>query len=236
METKTLKVLPTCTAPNFGLTVKRDLQYNRAYVLDVAAKSSAAKLFSSLKTTRKAIRLSYIVEIAGHCMFTKSEATTALAKLRDEGVSQFHITFAVEPTLTARQRRHNTNELALFDPRTKWSGNELPINDLHRVQTDFSSDNRITVTDHRAKSRVDPGTSKLSPFQDIEDIDFEDICDDDAPQLDIVTLRAISALRSGLDFFADSIFTDVMLTVINSITSQAITPAEQALGKFTCRK
>ena len=27
-----------------------------------------------------------------------------------------------------------------------------------------------------------------------------------------------------------------MLTVINSITSQAITPAEQALGKFTCRK
>ena len=27
-----------------------------------------------------------------------------------------------------------------------------------------------------------------------------------------------------------------MLTVINSITSQAFTPAEQALGKFTCRK
>ena len=176
------------------------------------------------------------MEIAGHCIFTKSEATTALAKLHNEGVLKFHITFAVEPALNARQQGHNANELALFDPWTKWTGNELPTNDLHRVQTDFSSDNRITVTDHRAKSRVDPGTAKLSPFQDVEDIDFEDICDDDAPQLDIVSLCAISALRSGLDFSADSISTDIMLTVINSIMSQAIAPAEQALGKFTRRK
>ena len=59
------------------------------------------------------------MEIAGHRIFTKSEATTALSKLRDEGVSQFHIMFAIEPALNARQRRHNTNEPALFDPRTK---------------------------------------------------------------------------------------------------------------------
>ena len=51
METKTMKVLPTCSSPNFGLTIERDPHYNRAYVLDVAAKSSAAKLFSSLKAS-----------------------------------------------------------------------------------------------------------------------------------------------------------------------------------------
>ena len=116
METKTMKVLPACASTNFGLTIEQDPQYNRAYVLDIAAKSSAAKLFSSLKASRKAIRLSYILEIAGHRIFAKSEATTALSKLRDEGVSQFNITFALEPTLTAQQRRHNANKLALFDP------------------------------------------------------------------------------------------------------------------------
>ena len=114
--------------------------------------------------------------------------------------------------------------------------NDLPTNDLNRVHADFSSTKRITVTNHRAQSRVDPDTAKLSLFQDVKDIEFEDICDDGYPQLDIVTLRAISTLRSGLDFSEESIPTDIMLTVINSITPQAITPAEQALGKFTRRK
>ena len=45
-------------------------------------------------------------------------------------MTQFHITFAIEPGLNAKQRRHNANELALFDPRTKCKGNELPTNDL----------------------------------------------------------------------------------------------------------
>ena len=128
------------------------------------------------------------MEIAGHRIFTKSEATTALSKLRNEEVSQFHITFVLEPTLTAQQRRHNANELALFNPWTKWSGNEFPTHDLNCVQTDFSSSKRITVTDDCAKFRVDPCTAKLSPFQDVEDIELEDICDDDALQLDIVSL------------------------------------------------
>ena len=167
---------------------------------------------------------------------SKSEATTAVLNLRDEGVCQFHIAFAIEPGLNARQRLHNANELALFDPRTKWTGNELPTNNLNHIHADFNSTKRIIVTAHYAQSRVDPSTVKLSPFHDVEDIEFEDIYDDDYPQLDIVTLQAISALHSGLDFSEESIPTDIVLTVINSITSQAITPAEQALGKFTRRK
>ena len=119
MESKLMKVLPMCSRPNFGLKIERDPQYNRAYVLDVDAKSSAAKLCSSLKATQRVILLSYIVEIVGHRIFTKSEATTALSRIHDEGVCEFHIIFAIEPPLSARQRRHNANELALFDPRTK---------------------------------------------------------------------------------------------------------------------
>ena len=90
------------------------------------------------------------------------------------------------------------------------------------------------MTDDCAQFWVHPDTAKLSPFQDVEDIDFKDICDDDAPDLDIVSIRAIAVLQSGLDFSAESVPTNIVLTVINSITSQAITLAEQALGKFTC--
>ena len=60
--------------------------------------------------------------------------------------------------------------------------------------------------------------------------------DDDAPDLDVVFLRAVAALQSGLDFSEESIPTNIILTIINSITSQAIIPVEQALGKFTCCK
>ena len=176
------------------------------------------------------------MEILGHRIFTKPEATTALSRIRNEGVCEFHITFAIEPTLTTKQHRHNVNELDLFDPRMNWTRNELPTNDLNRVHADFSSSDCITVTAHCAQSRADPDIAKLSPFQGVEDIEFEDICDGDSPQLDIVTLRAIATLRSGLDFSEDSIPTDIILTVINSITSQAITPTEKALGKFTHRK
>ena len=59
------------------------------------------------------------------------------------------------------------------------------------------------------------------------------MCDDDAPQLNFVTLHAIAALRTGLDFSEENIPTDIILTIINSVTSQAITLAELALGKFT---
>ena len=75
-----------------------------------------------------------------------------------------YITLAVEPTLTKKQQCHNTNELALFDLRTKWTGNELPTNDLNCVKADFSCSNRITITDDTAQSRVHPYSVRLFPF------------------------------------------------------------------------
>ena len=48
------------------------------------------------------------------------------------------------------------------------------------------------------------------------------MCDDDAPKLDINSLCAIAALQSGLDFSKESIPTDIILTIINSNTSQAV--------------
>ena len=118
----------------------------------------------SLKATQRAISLSYIIEIASYCIFTKSEATTVLSRIQDEGVYEFHITDAIELTLTTKQQRHNAKGVALFDQQTKWKGNELPTNDLNCVNADFSSSSRIIVTDLRAQSCVNPDTAKLSPF------------------------------------------------------------------------
>ena len=116
IENKTLESTHNVFCPNFGLKIEVDPQYGCAYVLDVDAKSSASKLFSSLKATQQSIHLSYISEIAGHHIFTKPEATTALSRIRDEGVCEFHIMFAIEPILTTKRRRRNANKLALFDP------------------------------------------------------------------------------------------------------------------------
>ena len=87
------------------------------------------------------------------------------------------------------------------------------------MHTDIRSNNHITVTDDRVQSQIHPDTAKLSLFQDVEDIDFEDIYYDNDPDLDIVTLCAIAALQSGLDFSKESIPTNIILTVINPITS-----------------
>ena len=90
-------------------------------------------------------------------------------------MDEFCITFAIEPTHTAKQRRHNTNEPALFDPCTKWTENELPINDLNHSNINSNSSNRITATNERAQPKVHPDTAKFSPFQDVEDIEFKDL-------------------------------------------------------------
>ena len=173
--------------------------YGRTYyVLDVEAKSSTAKLFSSIKATQRTFQLSYIVEIASHCIFSKSEATTALVEIQDEVLREFYITFAVESVFTKKQQSHNINKLALFGPNTKWRGNELPINDVNCVNVSFRSRNGITVSDDRVQSQIHPDTAKISLFQDVEDIKFKYICDNDASNLDIITLYAIAILQLGL--------------------------------------
>ena len=57
-------------------------------------------------------------------------------------------------------------------------------------------------------------------------MNFKDVCDGEAPDLNILTLRATATLCSYLDFSEGSISFDIIQTIINSITSQAITPYE----------
>ena len=102
--------------------------------------------YSFAKAIQKAVQLFYVVEIVGHYIFAKSEATTILAKIHDEGVTEFYVIFAIEPSLIPKQQRHNANELVHFDLCTKWKGNKLPANDFNPLDTNSSSKSCITVT------------------------------------------------------------------------------------------
>ena len=107
---------------------------------------------------------------------------------------------------------------------------------MNRVGAKFGSNKCVTVVDNYTFPCVKSDTSKLSPFQDNDDINLGDVCDCDIPALDVTTIRVIAALCFSLDFSEESTTSDVIKTIINSVTLQAITPAEQALGKFTSQK
>ena len=90
------------------------------------------------------------------------------------------------------------------------------------------------VVDDYVCVKPDSPTVKLSPFEDDIDMDFEDVCDYDTPDLDITTICEIVVLHSSHNFSEESITSDVIQTIVNSITLQAATiSGEQALVKFT---
>ena len=64
-------------------------------------------------------------------------------------------------------------------------------------------------------------------------MNFEDLCDGEAPELDIQTIQAIAALCSSLNCQEGRISSDIIQTVINAITSQVLTPNKQAIVEFT---
>ena len=69
-----------------------------------------------------------------------------------------------------------------FAPNTKWKGKKLPTNDLYCVC-------------------IESDTVKLSSFQDEVDMNFEDECNGDAPELSIHTIRKVCCTPFWSFFF-----------------------------------
>ena len=111
---KTLKV--TRRDSSFGMELAEDVLSNRAYVQEIKEKSSASRLFSSIKATRNKIRGAYIVSIDGERVFSKEDALRALKRLHDEQVKEFQIEFAPEKRLDASQLRKALVEHDIFQP------------------------------------------------------------------------------------------------------------------------
>ena len=76
------------------------------------------------------------------------------------------------------QRRYNINKLALFAPNTKQKDNELLTNNL----------TCCAVVNDCVLVYVKFDNVKLSPFQDEVNMDVEDVCANDTPDLNILTI------------------------------------------------
>ena len=96
-----MKVLPKCTHCNFGLQIELDPLLAVLMYLIFMLNQVQPDCFCLSKLLKERF-ISHIFEFFCHRIFSKSEATTALGRIRDEEVSEFHITFAIEPALTMK--------------------------------------------------------------------------------------------------------------------------------------
>eukprot|EP00980_Cylindrotheca_fusiformis_P004427 scaffold946_cov73-Cylindrotheca_fusiformis.AAC.2 len=107
----------TCRNREYGFEFATDTDNNRAFVANIKANSSAAKIFSSLRATNNKIRGAYIVSINGEPVFTIDEVLTALHDIRSSKASQFTMEFAPERRLSALERHRVAHKHEqLFSP------------------------------------------------------------------------------------------------------------------------
>ena len=181
-QTLTRGISVTCDDPTFGIKVATDELNNRAYVTDIAPKTSAANMFSSHKATLRKVKGAYIVSVNGKRVFTKDDAIAALRQLYDDRVTDLDIELAPERKLSSGAIWKAVAEHNLFQP-------DQPDDEDH------------------------------------------------TPTLSVADVRAIAQVRyPDVDFSETSISSDEIEIVIGAIQSQSVTPAEQAMGRFTRRK
>lgn len=90
-HTITRTMTDSCRHATFGLTIETDELTNRAYISHIRNQSSAAKLFSTPKSTNSKLRGSFLVKIDNIPVFTKQEVLEVLRRLRDCKVRSFDL-------------------------------------------------------------------------------------------------------------------------------------------------
>ena len=112
---KTLKV--HSPKPTFGLELRNDELYNRAYV--------------------HKIKGAYVVTIDGTPVFTKDDAIRELRHLYDANVKEFVIEFAPEKCLDAAARRkaQAEHDYQLFAPDSPMDGDHVPELSVNQLRT-----------------------------------------------------------------------------------------------------
>lgn len=166
---------------------------NRAYVHNLGDKSSTAKMFSSTKAARNAIKGAYVVSVDGKPTFTMANVVGCFCRLQADEIELFEIVFAPEKRLTADEQRCVDNEHQWFKPDAS------PVQYIDAISTDES-------------------------YNDTHNI----------PSISIADLRDIASIRyPDLNFSKESIPTDIVELAINAIRSDATTPEELSLGRFT---
>jgi hypothetical protein len=106
-----------CNAPLFGFNLRTDTATQRVYITDIAIGSSAERLRSSPRSTRRKYVGAFITAVDDVPVFTLAQAQRELQKLRapPSDTTTFRITLATEPLPTRREQAASLKELDLLD-------------------------------------------------------------------------------------------------------------------------
>ena len=230
---RTVKLLPKSNHPLFGFNLVDDELLQRTYIKDIAPKSPASKIFSTLKSTRRHLRGAYLISINHHPVFTTAQASTALQNIQDEGVyKEIDMIFAPEQKMSIKDVRKAANDYGLFAPTTKWD--DTAANAEDDEDPPFLDREQINKL-NKIGSNI---CKQMAPIEDDMEVSI--------PSLDIHSLRAITKIRypeifeeyknNEEAFDQNDITAEYIELMINAIQSKSTTPEEQALGFFTRKK
>jgi hypothetical protein len=136
----------SCTLPFFGLQLETDQLTSRVYISEICDHSSALKIRSSPRATRHRFIGAFITAIDEEPVFTKTDATRLLRKLRSrDDLPRFQITLAAEPLPTKKDRNSASTESAFNDYLVS---NVEPDDDLTITTEELRAIHSILVDNH----------------------------------------------------------------------------------------
>jgi hypothetical protein len=145
---ETVKV--SCTEPFFGFNLRTDTTTQRAYITDIRSGSSAERLRSSPRVTRRKYVGAFVTAVDDVPVFTLAQAQREFTKLRTADVDSFSITLAPEPLPTRRDQAAALDELDL----------------LTKAATSVPDENDLALTMNALRAihalRVDPDPDSAS--------------------------------------------------------------------------
>ena len=205
----TVKVHPKCTHDTFGFELESCPELGRAYIVNTTKRknSSVHSLASTAKAARNKCKGRYITAIADSPVFTLDSAVALFHSLRQSQATSFSITLADEQyqRKAVRDRREQELAPAMEDP-------------ILSFNPDLEAD---SVSVHSlAAYAADPYDELLGNQDPVDSI-----------LLDPDVIAAVTALLHPP--LPDHI--DTSIASVCALSSEAITPAEQALPRFTRR-
>ncbi len=145
----------SCSLPLFGLHLVTDELSSHVYITEISDRSSALKIRSSPRATRSRFLGAYITAINEQPVFTKSDATRLLRKLRTTtDLRRFQLTLAAEPLPTKQDRdsasvEHEFNDYLVSDvePDDDLTISTEELRAIHSVLVDNHDVYNLSVDD-----------------------------------------------------------------------------------------
>ena len=109
-----LKSIPSYPYPTFEFTYKDDDLLKRDSAKTVQPKYPVYSIFYNPRSTNNNLRCSFVTSIHGNRVFNSSDSLKQIHLLKDKGVLELSIRFALEKELSFKEVREATNKYGLF--------------------------------------------------------------------------------------------------------------------------